>query len=143
MKPEKIFMQLHNNAIAILSLIIAITALCYTAWREEKTETNRTLRVASFEVLKNLGELQLVVNNSHYGSNSPMGNPFLGWGHIAIIGDLSKLLPAPLPDSSERLIHVWKENWQKIQTDEQSVDDITAQIDENRKNVLWVINQLN
>jgi hypothetical protein len=36
--------QLKDNFVAIVSLIVAIMALCYTTWREEATEKNRTLR---------------------------------------------------------------------------------------------------
>ena len=52
MKIDSFVDQLRNNAVAIISLIVAITALSYTAWREERTEKNRTLRVAAFEALK-------------------------------------------------------------------------------------------
>lgn len=77
--------QLKQHAIALISLAIAIIALLYTGWREERTEKNRTIRVAAFEVLKNLGELQVVVNESFYQKEGAKMDPMLGWGHVALI----------------------------------------------------------
>jgi hypothetical protein len=89
MKLSYLLEQVKSNLIAIISLAIALTALGYTTWREEVTEKNRTLRAAGFEVLKNLGELQLIVNYIRYDPENPQANPYLGWGYVAIIGDVS------------------------------------------------------
>ena len=90
MKKSKTFkQQLQDNLVAIISLFVAIAALLYTAWREETTERNRTLRTAGFEVLKNLGELQIVVNQV-YSHNDPIKDiPQIGWGHVALIRHLA------------------------------------------------------
>ncbi len=134
--------QIKDNFVAIVSLVIAIVALLYTAWREETTEKNRTLRQAGFEVLKNLGELQIVINYAYYQHDSNLGNPYLGWGHIALISDLANLLPKPIPKSISKLVTEWGGNWNKIKTDETAVDTLTDSIDTSRKEVLEAIRYL-
>ena len=53
--------QIRDNAVALISLIIAITSLSYTGWRNETSEHQRSIRGAAFRVLEELGELQEVV----------------------------------------------------------------------------------
>lgn len=124
--------QIGQHIVAIISLIIAIVALTYTTWREEESEQNRNFRLAAFEVLKNLGNLQVIVNYGHYEPDNSMGNPILGWGYVALAGDLSKLLPSPVPEQVDKLIQVWTDEWKKIKTDQASVDRISQQIDQAR-----------
>lgn len=141
MKSESIGAQFKHNFVAILSLFVAIVALTYTAWREDTTEKNRNTRQAAFEVLKHLGELQLVINYGHYQPENSLGNPILGWGHIAIIGDMGDLLPAPIPEKTKALVAEWRQNWQKL-SDEASTDDITKEIDSCREVTVDAIHQL-
>ena len=135
--------QIHNNLVAIISLIVAITALSYNTWRNEKSERNRNIRPAAFEVLNQLGRLQLVVNNTLYINNkSESMNPILGWGHVSFISDLGQLLPQPIPVKVDKLVEVWENNWQKIRTDETSVNNVTHEIDEAREVVLTQLKML-
>ncbi len=134
--------QLKDNMVAIISLVIAIVALLYTGWREETTEKNRTLRTAGFEVLKNLGELQIVVNYAYYQHDDAKGNPYLGWGHIALISDLAVLLPSPIPQTIAKLVKDWGELAQKINNNEEAVDLISSEIDASRHEVLQAIRYL-
>src|SRR5262245_43512249 len=101
MRYESIGAQFKHNFVAILSLVVAIIALTYTTWREDKTEKNRNKRQAAFEVLKHLGELQIIVNYGLYQPENTMGNPILGWGHVAIITDIGALLPPPIPEKTK------------------------------------------
>lgn len=135
MKGQSIKHQLLSHFVALLSLAIAVIALCYTAWREAETDKNRTQRLAGFEVLKNLGELQIIVNQ-FYQPEPRAITPYAGWGHIALIGDLSQLLPSPVPQTTAELLQVWRANWEKSQTNETSVTLITEKIDSSRKVVL-------
>src|SRR5262249_55151435 len=134
--------QIQRHFVAILSLVIAVVALGYTTWREEVTEQNRNTRIAAFEVLKNLGELQVVVNLAAYPQQSLPFNPLLGWGHIAIISDLGSLLPAPIPEKTKKLVQIWSDSWQKLQNNERAQDSVTEEIDANRQAVLEVIHKL-
>ncbi len=142
MKITTITNQIRNNLIAIISLFIAITALFYNTWRNEQTEKNRNTRAAAFEVLMELGELQNIINYSHYLHDKKLGNPFLGWGHIALISDLGQLLPNPAPDHVKALTKVWDENWEKIPSDEAATNNITNEIDHSRESVLTILRQL-
>ena len=57
--------QLRNNAIAIISLVVALSSFSYTAWRTERSERNRTTRQAAFQMLVALGEMKLIVYHGH------------------------------------------------------------------------------
>ena len=67
---QNVGQQLRSNAVALISLAVALTALGYNTWRNERTEHNRNIRVAAFEVLTQLGELQVVVNSAVAASSS-------------------------------------------------------------------------
>jgi hypothetical protein len=55
----------------------------HAGWRDNSIEEHRNIRVAGFEVLKNLGELQLVVDYARYQKDRQLGNPTTGWGRAA------------------------------------------------------------
>lgn len=132
MNAKEIYRQLRSNAVTIITLIIAVTALSYNAWRQERSEANRTRRVAAFEVLKDLGELQVIVNYAYYGVEGAKNDPMLGWGYISLIGDLSQILPSPIPEKVDQLITTWKTHWGQLKTNEESANEITKQIDSTR-----------
>jgi hypothetical protein len=142
MTTETIRQQFKENFVAIISLIVAIIALTITTWREEWTERNRNTRMAAFEVLKNLGELQIVVNASYYQNADMKGDPFQGWGYIALIGDMSSLLPPPVPETVDKLTKAWNGNWDEIKSNEKAVELISAEINASRAAVLKVIHDL-
>jgi hypothetical protein len=58
--------QLRSNAIAIISLIVALSSFSYSAWRTVRSERNRTMRQAAFQMLVALGEMKQVVYHGHY-----------------------------------------------------------------------------
>jgi len=139
---QTIRQQLHANAVALISLVVALGSLGYNTWRNELTEENRSVRLAAFEVLKNLGELQVVVNFAFFAKNEQFGHPMAGWGRVALISDLSMVLPAPAPERAEQLRQVWQANWQQIEDDEASVDRITAEIDQSREAIREIVREL-
>lgn len=128
-----------DHTLAIISVIIAIMALSYNTWRDEETEKNRSYRQAAFEVLKNLGELQIEVNYIYYDPKSPMANPYEAWGRIALVSDLSQLLPPPVPEKVAHLVEIWKKNVAGIRDNESAVEQISQAIDESRQAVLKTI----
>jgi len=127
--------QVQRNLLAIISLVVAISALSYNTWRNETTEENRNIRLASFEVLVQLGKLQIITDHVHYGNANTTANPITGWGHVAMIDDLSFLMPAPLPDEAAKLKKVWQENWEGLGADDSSAVKITETISSMRKTV--------
>ena len=75
--------QLRRNAVALISLFIAVTGLLYTTWRNEHSEYKRNQRWASFEVLIKLNELQELVYLSYYDSEASDDSIFRrGWSKV-------------------------------------------------------------
>jgi len=127
--------QIQRNLLAIISLAVAISALSYNTWRNETTEVNRNIRIASFEILVQLGRLQIITDHAHYGKDKQMGNPITGWGHVAMVEDLSFLMPEPLPGMAIKLKNVWKENWEGLGNNQTSAAKITEEISTMRATV--------
>ncbi len=48
--------QLRDNAVALISLVVALGSLAYNTWRNERTEHNRNVRTAAFELLTRVAE---------------------------------------------------------------------------------------
>ena len=105
--------QIHRNAVALISLFIALGSLGYNTWRNETTEAHRNIRHASFRVLESLGELQEVVDYRYYylpfeASNENEGLLRLrGFGSVLMIRDLMNLMPAPGPEAGKDLHGLW------------------------------------
>ena len=133
--------QLHNF-ISIFSLLTIFSAFVFTAWRSEISEKNQNLRVAGIEILKNLGQLQIVVNYAYFQSDNMLGNPFLGWGYIALVSDLSQLMPDPVPKTIQKLVAVWGEEANNLKTSEEAVNRVSMQVDTSREEVLKSIRSL-
>jgi len=74
---QTIRQQLQANAVALISLVVALGSLGYNTWRNELTEESRSVRLAAFEVLKNQGELQVIVNFAFFAKNDQL-QPFTG-----------------------------------------------------------------
>ena len=139
---QNVGQQVRSNAVALISLAVALTALGYNTWRNERTEHNRNIRVAAFEVLTQLGELQVVVNSAFYGKGSDRMDPMTGWGRVALITDLSQLLPAPAPQRAKELHRVWQANWESLTDSEDSVEHVTTEIDQSRESIREILRQL-
>lgn len=141
--PPKTFLhQLRANAVAIISLFVALSGLTYNTWRDKIIEENRSVRVASFEVLKNLWELQLVVDYAHYQKNQQLGNPITGWSKVLLIKDLSRVIPEPAPKAAERLYQTWQQEFDKLESDEKSVERVTQEVATTRQAVLQALTRL-
>jgi len=134
--------QLRHNFVALVSLFIAVCSLGYTSWRHELTEENHNYRVASFEILLKLGELQELVFYRHYDRELVKGNPRAGWAYVLTIRDLSALLPGTVPESTEQLVEDWGENWQGMGLQQASADAIPRAIDDTRDETLDLIRSL-
>ncbi len=104
--------QLRRNAVALISLFIAVTGLLYNTWRNEHSEYNRNQRWASFEVLIKLNELQELVYLSYYDSEVSDDSIYRrGWSKVLVIRDLSAVLDEPLPVRADELHGVWNNQW--------------------------------
>ena len=105
--------QIHNNAVALISIAIAVSALAYNTWRNETTEQQRNIRHAAFRVLEDLGEVQEVVDSRFYylafGSEIAAEGELRirGFGSVAMIRDLMSLMAAPGPEAGKELHQLW------------------------------------
>jgi len=135
--------QLRSNTVALISLVVALSSLGYNTWRNERTEHNRNIRAATFELLNRLADLERVVFLAQYDRDASGGNPRTGWTYVLAIRDLSRLVPAPVPAEAERLRGVWGENWAGLgQDDEHSVERIDDAIGALREATLATLTSL-
>ena len=135
--------QLRNNAVALISLAVAISSLAYNTWRNERTEHNRNVRTAAFEVLMRAGDLERVTFLAQYDRDRNGGSPRAGWTDVLAIRDLAALVPAPVPERSAELIKVWGENWEGLgKDDETAVSHIDDAIGAVREAALAVLRTL-
>jgi len=140
--------QARRNAVALISLVIAISSLSYNTWRNELTEQNRNVREAGFVILIKLGELERSVFHAHYDKDTNKGNPRTGWSYVLVIKDLGQLMPDPLPEQTQQLVKVWKQNWEQLgqnspgDQNTHGAELILKQIDVLRQVVLTTMNKL-
>lgn len=128
--------QFKSNFIAILSLTIVIISFGFNSWRAEVSEKNQNMRTAGFEILKNLGQLQIVVNYAYYEPDNMLGSPYLGWGYVSLASDLSNLMTPSVAASIHKLVGVWGANFEGLKKDGKAADLISAEIDTARQTVL-------
>lgn len=134
--------QIKTNLVAIISLITALTGLFYNNWRDHQNELNNNMRAAAFQVLKDLGELQTIVNYAHFESDSVRGNPIEGWKYAIQVRDLSHLLIPESGQNGQKLYLAWEQDWVNLTNDTASEQRISKQIAETRASVLQTIDQL-
>ncbi len=151
--------QVRRNAVALISLVVAITSLTYNTWRNEHTEFNRNQRQSSFDILARLGELQELTFLNHYDCNfSIRGNVRSGWVLVQTIEDLTMVLQEFPATSIDNLQGVWAANWEALHYESaaacqdrddarrargrEAADAITTAIDAVRRDVLAVLRSL-
>ena len=135
--------QLRDNAVALISLIVALGSLAYNTWRNERTEHNRNIRTAAFELLTKLAELERVVFLAQYDRDVAGGSPRAGWTYVLVINDLSAVVPAPVPAQAAQLQIVWRDNWEGLgKDDEAAVNHIDDAIGKLRDATLGTLRSL-
>ena len=126
--------QLRNNAVALISLVVALGSLGYNTWRNERTEHNRNIRTATFELLIKLAELERVVFLAQYDRDVNGGNPRTGWTYVLVIRDLSTVVPGAVPARAAELQKAWGEGWEGLGKDDEAsvnrIDDAIARLRE-------------
>ncbi|MFK7957188.1 MAG: hypothetical protein AB8B96_13920 [Lysobacterales bacterium] len=139
--------QIQRNAVALISLFIALCSLGYNTWRNETTETQRNVRQASFELIEHLEQFQSVVNAMVYPTPRRVELWVDGWGEVKACQTLSTLLPAPIPDTLDTLVAEWSQSVDVLRGDNRSSAQtadiqLTASVDRARNAVLDVIQAL-
>lgn len=119
--------QLRRNAVALISLAIAITSLGYNTWRNEASEGNRNQRLVSINLLLMLGELHQVTLDLQYGDKSENeGLARMGWGKVLTIRDLSTITDGSVPQSAQRLFEIWNSDFDELGSAVRDDDGFTA-----------------
>ena len=135
--------QLRSNALALISLSVALFSVSHNTWRNERTEYNRNIRAANFEILTKLADFERIVFLAHYDRDYANGNPRIGWTDVIVIHDLASVAPAPLESKAAALREVWRTNWEQLgQADESSVDRIEAAVEDLRQATLGTLRAL-
>jgi hypothetical protein len=126
--------QLRNNAVALISLAVAISSLAYNTWRNERTERNRNVRTAAFEVLMRAADLERLTFLAQYDRDRGAGSPRTGWTDALAIRELSALVPGAVPVRATELLKVWGENWEGLGKDDETavnrIDDAIGNLRE-------------
>ena len=128
--PHRISEQIRRNAVAIISLIVALTSLGYNTYRNELSEANRTVRQAGFEMIAELSELQQVMLFARYGNGDARGDTTAGWTHVLALRDLSVAMPANIQQRASHLYKTWQENNRGISSaDDSAYTTVDKEID--------------
>ena len=143
MNEQGIISQLRRNIVALISLTIAITSLGYNTWRNEHSEGNRNKRFAAFEILKKLNQVQQLVFHRRYDPELVVnGNARTGWVYILTIKDMSKVLPGSMEADAEKLRLVWSDNWQNLEDNDVSAENLLAELDLMRDKTVQFLTEL-
>ncbi len=134
--------QIRDNLVAIISLVIALSALAYNTWRNELTERNRNVRVAGIELLGEIGSLQQIIFYAHYAEGDARGDPRMGWADVLTINDLAALMPAPVTRSADALRAVWEADSAGLLEDEAAFRRVDGAIDALRQSTLAALREL-
>jgi len=135
--------QMRHQALALISLGVALTSVSYNTWRNERTEYNRNVRAATFQILAKLEDFERTVFLAQYDRDRTQGNPRIGWTEVIVIHDLASVAPAPLESDAARLREVWQKNWEHLgDADESAVDHIEAAVGDLRQATLNTLRAL-
>ena len=134
--------QLRANAVAIISLTVALASFSYSTWRNERSEHNRTIRQASFQLLTALGEMQQVVFHAHYDHDLARGNPRTGWVYVQTIADFSAAMPEPVPRCAAQLLGDWRDHWEGLGVRDADAETVSNSIDRCRAAVVAALKAL-
>lgn len=135
--------QLRTNAVAIISLIVALSGLGYNTWRNESTESNKNIREAGFFMMQELTELQEVVLYARFDSGDDRGNIKSGWSHVLAVKDISYAMPELVQQDAFALSLAWQQNAHGLASNQdESYQQIDQAIDLVKKQIVTAINEL-
>jgi len=128
--------QIRDNLIALISVAIALSALGYNTWRNERTERNRNIRVAGIEMLREIGSLQQIIFYAHYADGDQRGDPRMGWADVLTISDLAALMPADVMRDAASLRATWEADAEGLIEHDEAFARIDGAIDALRQTTL-------
>lgn len=132
----KVREQLRRNAVALISLVIAITSLGYNTWRNEASENNRNQRLVAIETLVMLGDLQKVILDVGHGRGDEeerQRNLREGWALARTLVDISMVADGDIPQSAAALFESWEKHANRFRGDQKAQNILEAAVDDVRK----------
>lgn len=141
-RERKLIQPSSGLYVAIISLVVAFTALGYNTWRNEQSEFNRNIRRAGFEMLVHISALQRITYLAHFEQDQEGGNPRSGWVEVLVLRDLALLMPDSIAEHADGLYQAWNDNWMGLGNDDLAVAAIDTAIDELRQQVVVVLESL-
>ena len=124
-----ILASVKRNAVAIISLFVALSGLGYNTWRNETTEAHRNVRQGAFAMIEQLGQLQQLVDQRYYADKKDDVNRITCWGKVTLMRDTAPLVSKAVETHAERLFAVWSEQLDGLdQGDEEAERKISAEI---------------
>lgn len=126
----------------IVTILLTLIGFSYNVWRLEQTERNSNIRTSSFELIKQLAQLEQIVYYAHYDKDTINGNPRKGWIKVIIINDLCLVAENMLEDKANKLKITWQNNWKQLSTEQKAADNIVQSIDDLRAQIQTVLRNL-
>ncbi len=127
--------QFRRNAVALISLAIAISSLGYNTWRNEASEHNRNQRLVAIELLLMLSDLQQALLDSRYGKESESkSNLRKGWVAVLTIRDISMIAGGAVHESADVLFATWERESGSLTSNDEAVNDTAKTSIENALN---------
>ncbi len=129
--------QFRRNAVALISLAIAITSLGYNTWRNEASEHNRNQRLVAIELILMLSDLQQALLDSRYGKESESkSNLRKGWVAVLTIRDISMVAGGAVHESADVLFATWEREADSLTSNDEAGNDTAKTSIENALNAV-------
>ena len=128
--------SIKRNAVALISLTVALFSTSYNTWRNQSTEAHRNVREASFKLLEQAGELQQLMQHRYYGGDHSQMNWIEGWGRATLIHDMAPLVSPQVQQRGDALFAEWKAHAGELESGqgnsaqriERAIDQLTGEI---------------
>lgn len=128
--------KLNPIFLSMLSVAIAMSSLVYLAWRNESTERNRNIRAAEFEMLKDLSELQQVVDYAQIRQDQSRGDPTRALTLVMQIRDLGEIASPDVAAAAAKLQLVWVQQGENLGKNVEVSNNLSEEILSTRRVVI-------
>lgn len=127
---------------SILTILLTLITFSYNVYRLEQSEINSNIRTSSFEMIKQLANLEQIVYASHYEKDDLRGNPRTGWVKVGVIQDLSIICFQEESTVTKELFKTWEKNWALMKNNRTATNEIIEKIDNVRVKIREVLKNL-
>ncbi len=128
---------------SIASIFLTLIGFSYNVYRLEQSEINNNIRKSSFEMLKELSNLEQIVYYAYYDKDKKEGNPRKGWVKVGLIVDLSIISFNKENIKVDELYKTWTNSWATIHKNKKAVNNIVSSIDKLKKDIRLNLKNLN